>query len=650
MQGSAGISAWEDRAKELGLVMSGETAESAHQFSVLWGDMQKVMAASVRAIGAALLPAMQPLVDSVIRGSAAVRDFIKDNGGLIVAAFQVTGAIVAGGVALAAFSFVLRSIATGIGVLLVPLKLLSSLAAGLASLLVPLLSGAATVVSALLSGAATVLSGAFSAAASIAGFAFTTIMAATSAVVSGLWTAGAAIVSGAWTAGAWLVQAAWVGLQAVAGLAMAAWTAGAAAVSAAWTAAAMAIDVAMTFAATGAMALPALIVGAIAVGLSIAAAEIIFQLQRAFSRGGKAASASLPAAAADAGKAAGSAASAGFVDTITSGIGGVVSTVSSWAGAALGGLGAIVSGAASAFGSVIDWLMGAFQGLVADASTAFGGIADALAAGNIALAAKVLWALLKLEWTKGVAFISGLWDSFKAFWSDAVIGLAMIFTNAVAKVKTMWAEMIGWMQKKWEGFKVSGFTETLASWFVPIFAKMQGVSVEEAQKALKQDMEIGRRRQTGRDAAIDAETAARKAEIERERKGAEDALTQDKLAKDKARANQVNTAQADVDAARKELDDDAAEARAAREAGGKEGAQRREKLGKFDIPEITAGAGSIKDAAVGTFSGAALAGLGGTSVQEKMESHLANIVESSAETASQLGELTDALGEGLTVG
>ena len=29
MQGSAGISAWEDRAKELGLVMSGETAESA---------------------------------------------------------------------------------------------------------------------------------------------------------------------------------------------------------------------------------------------------------------------------------------------------------------------------------------------------------------------------------------------------------------------------------------------------------------------------------------------------------------------------------------------------------------------------------------------------------------------------------------------
>ena len=92
---------------------------------------------------------------------------------------------------------------------------------------------------------------------------------------------------------------------------------------------------------------------------------------------------------------------------------------------------------------------GVFGGLADDATKTFGGIRDALAAGDIALAAKVLWAMLKLEWQKGLAFLEGLWEGFKGYWNDAVIGLAMIFTNATAKIKTLWAELIGWMEKKW---------------------------------------------------------------------------------------------------------------------------------------------------------------------------------------------------------
>ena len=38
----------------------------------------------------------------------------------------------------------------------------------------------------------------------------------------------------------------------------------------------------------------------------------------------------------------------------------------------------------------------------------------------------------------------------------------MIFTNARAKMQTRGPELIGWMQKKWNAFKISGFTETLA--------------------------------------------------------------------------------------------------------------------------------------------------------------------------------------------
>ena len=135
-----------------------------------------------------------------------------------------------------------------------------------------------------------------------------------------------------------------------------------------------------------------------------------------------------------------------------------------------------------AIGDAIGWLKGVFRGLADDARKTFGGIADALAAGDMALAAKVLWAMLKLEWQKGLSFLEGLWEGFKGFWSDAVIGLAIIFTGAVAKIKTLWAELMGWLEKKWNAFKLSGFTETLASWFAPIFAKLQGVSVEDAQE------------------------------------------------------------------------------------------------------------------------------------------------------------------------
>ena len=140
-----------------------------------------------------------------------------------------------------------------------------------------------------------------------------------------------------------------------------------------------------------------------------------------------------------------------------------------------------------AIGGAMNWLKGVFSGLADDATKTFGGIRDALAAGDIALAAKVLWAMLKLEWQKGLAFLEGLWEGFKGYWNDAVIGLAIIFTNATAKVKTLWAELIGWMEKKWNAFKISGFTETLASWFAPIFARLQGVSVEDTQKALQED-------------------------------------------------------------------------------------------------------------------------------------------------------------------
>jgi hypothetical protein len=75
-------------------------------------------------------------------------------------------------------------------------------------------------------------------------------------------------------------------------------------------------------------------------------------------------------------------------------------------------------------GAAVQWLGGTFDTLKNDALTAFQGIADALAAGNISQAAKILWLTLKLEWVRGVTFVKNLWSEFIGFMTKAIMDVA----------------------------------------------------------------------------------------------------------------------------------------------------------------------------------------------------------------------------------
>ncbi len=404
-EGPEGLVAVMEEAKRLGIVMSTEDATAAAQFTDAMTRMLSVLKMAAVRIGGALAPALTAAAEKLASAGKPALDWIKSHAAIVQLALKVTGAVVAGGLALTLFGKLLGLVAGGVGLLILPFRLLGGLVGTIGSLL---------------AGAFSVATGMISAAGAALGFLLTPM------------------------------------------------------------------------------------------GLLVAAAVAL----------------------------------AGYFIWST-----------------------------GAIGDAIGWLKGVFRGLADDARKTFGGISDALAAGDIALAAKVLWAMLKLEWQKGLSFLEGLWEGFKGFWSDAVIGLAIIFTGAVAKIKTLWAEMIGWIEKKWNAFKLSGFTETLASWFAPIFAKLQGVSVEDAQKALKEDFAMGRAAQPKRDAEIDAATKAKTDQIERERKATEDELAQDKLRADQDRQARIDAAQAEVAAARKELDDAVAKAREARDkaAAGGEG-------------------------------------------------------------------------------
>lgn len=649
LQGADGIAKWEARAKSLGLVMGSETAAAASRFHELLGDLQDVIGSSVKVIGGSLIPYLTGLTNQIVTGTAAVRDWIKDHRELVVVAFQVAEAIVVGGVALAAMSAVLRNLATAITLVIVPMRLLGTLAATVIPLIGSTMAAGATIAGIAWNATAAVVATTFSTAGQVAALVMTTALSTASALASTVWSVAAVTVSFAWSAGAALASAAWIGLQAVAGLVAAAWTTAATAVAVAWTALPFVIDAALTSAAGLISLWPLLIVAGAATGIGIAATEIVLQLSKAFSSAGAIAGQDLgnavvaSVAADDAGMRSGE----GFVNSFMQRIAELPSTISQWAGQAIGSLGNIVQGAASVFGSILDWLKSAFRSLADDAQKTFAGLSDALAAGDMALAAKVLWAMLKLEWQKGLAFLEGLWDGFRAFWSDAVTGLAIGFTNALAAIRTAWVDLTTFLTKIWNAWAASTFEEGLADWLAPVLAPMLGVDTEGLRKTMHEDFANRRAARPADEAAADAQAEATKRKIESDRQATVDQLASDKLRDDAARGARVGAAQAEVDAARRELDDAMAKAREARDRAAAGGPIIPDRVVAGTLPDISA-LSNVEASVAGTFSGAVLSGLGtGTGVQEKMENHLARIAESTDRQNAALERMERSMGDGL---
>ena len=98
MQGSAGIERFEQRARELGLVTSTESAQAALRFSRALADLQAVLKKCVMVIGSALAPDLEGLVEKITSVAVRVRQWVAENRGLIVTVFKVAGAIVLAGV------------------------------------------------------------------------------------------------------------------------------------------------------------------------------------------------------------------------------------------------------------------------------------------------------------------------------------------------------------------------------------------------------------------------------------------------------------------------------------------------------------------------------------------------------------------------
>jgi hypothetical protein len=244
--------------------------------------------------------------------------------------------------------------------------------------------------------------------------------------------------------------------------------------------------------------------------------------------------------------------------------------------AALGGYLVYSSGAGT---KAMEYLAKVFGYLRDEALASFGAISNALAAGDIAAAGAVLWSYLKLQWTRGVAFLSDTWQGFSDYitgtangisyaiagaffdagaavlkgWNSTVDFLADTWSTFATGVKQVWNSTVGFLQKAW--VRLKSLIDSDINVEAEVAAIDKNTTDANAADGAARDNAIAAR-QAARDKAA-AEIEAGRDQLKANLKSAKNAEAE---ARKKARADAIAAGEADVAAARGELD--AANARA----------------------------------------------------------------------------------------
>lgn len=270
--------------------------------------------------------------------------------------------------------------------------------------------------------------------------------------------------------------------------------------------------------------------------------------------------------------------------------------------------------------AVADALGRAWAGLKADTLATFDSIKTALAAGDLRGAATVFWAYLKLEWAKGISFLTEKWVAFKAsfqrIWLETAFGLAAIWIEAIAKLETAWVGFTNAFMSKWK--KAESVLAKGIGWSI---AKVEGLDPSQVMADVDRQyrlQEQGRQRAAAqRLADVEKERAARQAALAEEltrREAADKKAGDDQVAKAKAAA-------ADAEAAWRAAQDRVAANAAAVKV------KAAEEEPPPAPPEIEAGAAAASKI-FGTFSARAAALFGGAGRSDDARATARNTKES----------------------
>lgn len=299
---------------------------------------------------------------------------------------------------------------------------------------------------------------------------------------------------------------------------------------------------------------------------------------------------------------------------------------------AVGALGAYLVKSSGAGAAALAYLADAFRGLQDEAVAAFGGIKDALAAGDLALAARILWLTLRLEWTKGVAALQQSWATFKGYFlqvaSDAFYGALIVLNDAWASLQVAWVETTNFLANTWTAFTtgIQKAWNVTQNWLTKGWLHLMGLfdkgfDVNAAVKladqqaaAANQQLDQQAQKAIG---GSNQQRDDRRQEIEQQRQATERVIVEQGAGADAKRSQQ---SKADIDAARKALGDARKEWQDALAEAAKKRPPESKPLDRFGGPgNLDAMMATIgKVTTFGTFNAAALRGLGGGQrVQER---------------------------------
>jgi len=148
---------------------------------------------------------------------------------------------------------------------------------------------------------------------------------------------------------------------------------------------------------------------------------------------------------------------------------------------AIVGIGGYILWATGAGGKALDWMGERFGDLKSFAIDSFQGIKDALAAGDVALAARVLWLSLQVVWRAGINKLKGWWLGFKDWFfqttNDLFYGAVVIVAEAWYGLKKIWATTVNFwadVLNKFAGFFLKTWN-SLTGWFAKQWTKVIGV-------------------------------------------------------------------------------------------------------------------------------------------------------------------------------
>jgi len=328
---------------------------------------------------------------------------------------------------------------------------------------------------------------------------------------------------------------------------------------------------------------------------------------------------------------------------------------------ALGTYIAVSTGAAS---KALSWLGDRFRDLKEFASDAWQGIADALAAGDIALAAKILWLTLKVAWEKGVSEVQSVWLTFQGWLVKIGYGA---FDGLLAAAEICWHGMkVAWIEgtaflrrtwgtlMEWHAKAVDGLAKGMVHAWLWAQEKTGAITPEDAQfqrqyadEDLARDAAAGEAQRKQQRAAEDAQ---HQKELDEETKRHNDRLAgigQDyediAAAVDKNNADARAKAQADLDKARQEWKDAIAAAKAKR--GGMKDKEPPKPPPGFDGVDESLDIMRRKVGVMGTFNAAAVRGFssGGND-------HVARAANAAEKVAKGVSDIVTAVRGGLNFG